>query len=255
MNNIYIFSFILFCIWVVSSYLWTFVSGWTSSLSVGLMILIWIPPQITKATYQFWLFGWSIAWIKNFIKSGHIPKKFIIGSMVATFLWWMIWGNLMVLTPNSLLQKLTGWIFLIFLCITFLRKYFFSNRSIRPIIHISKLREYSTYIGQFFLSILSWYIPWAAGSLYFILYTELLHISTLQYKSLWRFTWIALVLGTLYPIIKAGLIDMRYVVPFFIWMYIGWHFWSKHLINVWETFAQYVVYISVFFLALYLIFS
>lgn len=240
----------LFFIWCFASYLWTFVSGWTSSLAVWLMMLVWIPPQITKATYQIWLLWWWISGMRNFLHSWHIPWKYITGSVVATFFGWWIGWTFMTLTPNSVLQKATWIFFLIFLCITYLRRNLKNSE-----VYVTRLREYFVYFWQFLLSILSWFIPGAAGPLYFILYTRWIWIKTLEYKALWRCTALAGSIGTFYPIYHAGLIDLRYVIPFFVWMYLGWHLWTKHIINIWESIATKIVYLSIFFLAIYLIFS
>ena len=243
----------LFLIWLIASYLGTFVSGGTGSLSVWLMILLGLPPQIAKGTHQVGLFGWSIAGIHNFFKSGHIRTTYLVGSIIATFLWAFIGATLMTYTPNSILMKVTGIIFLIYLGIAYIR----SKRTLqeKSDIIVTKLRRRLTYIGQFFLSILSGYIPGASGPLYFILYSELLHIQVLEYKALGRITGIVFALWTLYPIIQAGLIHIENIVPFFIGMYLGWHFGSKHIIQMWNKVAQYIVYTSIFFLALYLLFS
>ncbi len=249
----YIRTFLICWIGLLSAYLGTFVSGWTSSLSVGLMMLIGIPAQITKATYQIGLFGWSISGIRNFLSSGHIPKTYLIGSVIATFFGGFIGGNLMTITPNSILQRVTGVVFLTFLFITWIRKRYKKTLQEKHIT-ITRLRKNLTYSGQFVLSILSGYIPGAAWSLYFMLYTELLHINTLEYKALGRITGMALALGTLYPIVKTWLFHYEYATPFFIWMYIWWHFGTKHLIKMWNRIAEYIVYSSIFFLALYLLF-
>ena len=246
----YIILVVLFLVWCFAAYLWTFVSGWTSSLAVWLMMTLWIPPQTTKATYHIGLLGWSISGMRNFLKSWHIPWNYLIGSVVATFLGWLVGWTLMTLTPNSVLQKATWILFLVFLLITYLRRNLKNQE-----VHVTKLREYFVYFGQFILSILAGFIPGAAWPLFFILYTRWIWIKTLQYKALGRVTALAGSLGTLYPIYHAGLIDFRYIIPFFLWMYIGWHLWTKHIINLWESIATKIVYISVFFLAIYLIFS
>mgnify|MGYP000151969325 FL=1 len=129
------------------------------------------------------------------------------------------------------------------------------NTAVEKQISITKLRASLAYIGQFILSILSGYIPGAAGPLYFILYTELTGINIIQYKALGRITGIAFVLGTFYPILHAGLIHLEYVIPFSLGMYIGGHLGSKHLIKMGNTLALYIVYGSIFLLALYLLFS
>jgi uncharacterized membrane protein YfcA len=166
--------------------------------------------------------------------------------------WWYIWGSLMTLTPNATLQRITGWVFLIFLLITYIKNQMHTPRN--PI-QITTLRKNLTYLWQLLLSVLSWYIPGSAGSLYFILYTEMLHLKILEYKALWRVTALALFVGTIYPIAHAGLIHWQYVIPFFAGMYLWGHFGSKHLIHIWNTLAQYIVYVSIFFLGIYLLFS
>lgn len=248
-------SIILVIIWVFSSYLGSFASGWTGGLSVWLMILSGIPPQITKATYQIWLLFNAVAGIRNFMKSWHIPKKYLLGSVIAAFLWGFIWSNLMVATPNDILQKLAGIGFLIFLCITFLRKKYQKTEKTTKPLNYPRIREYITYLGQFLFSILAGYIPWSAGGFIYIVYTEAIRIDILQYKALWRFTSIAIVAGAIYPVIQAGLLHLDHIIPFSLGMYIGGYFGSKHLIKMWNDFVQKIVYTSIFFLSLYLIFS
>lgn len=98
----------------------------------------------------------------------------------------------MTYTPNGILMKVTGIIFLIYLGIAYIRSKRTSES--KPEIIITKLRKSLTYIGQFLLSILSGYIPGASGPLYFILYSELLHIQLLEYKALGRITGIVFAL-------------------------------------------------------------
>ena len=213
-------------------------------------MVLWIPPQTTKATYQIGLFAWSIAGMRNFLKSWHVSWNYLTGSVLATFLGWFIGWTLMTLTPNSVLKRVTWVVFLTFLFITYFRRNLKNHE-----VHVTKFREYFVYFGQFLLSILSWFIPGAAWPLYFILYTRWIWMKTLQYKALWRFTGLAISLWSFYPIWHAGLIDFQYIIPFFFWMYFGWHLWTKHIISLWESIATKIVYISVFFLAIFLIFS
>lgn len=248
-------SIILVIIWVLSSYLGSLVSGSNAALAVGSMILLWVPPQVAKSTFQFWLIGWSLSWIWNFLHSGHIPKKILLGSILTSFIGAYIGASFMTLTPNSILQKITGVIFIIYVPLTLwrntqIKKYQSTEDRMDSLFH-----RLLAYLGQLIFSIISGYIPGAAGWLYYIWYSEVLKIKILEYKALWRMTGLAFSLWTLYPIIQAWLLDMRLIIPFLIWAFLWWFLWSKHLIHMWNQVAEKIVLVSVFILWVYLIFS
>lgn len=174
-------------------------------------------------------------------------KPFLM-SIIGCFLW----VTLMTQTPGDFLIRITGIFMVIYVILTLIWK----NRKVNwNSKKIGKFRVWMVYIGQGILSFFSWFAPSSTGSLYYILYTEGLRISPLEYKALSRITWIGLFIGSIYPIYINNLLDFSLIIPLFIGTYIGGYIGGKKIITTGNETLEKVILGSIFFMGVFLIFK
>lgn len=238
---------IIFFIWLFSAYFGSFSSWGVSALSVGLMVFFWIPPQLAWITFKLWKLWDNLWWLILFHKHGHIPKRFVLGWGIA-LLFGSFLGSYLIVSVPDFLMYFGCWVSMLLLALVS----FFRRESQSQ--NISKSREYIGYITYFFLSIIWNLFPAGSGVWYYFNNTLILKLSPLESK------WIASVLalfwfvGTAFGIIMAGLYNVIWAIALGLGMFIGWYFWTKHIIRVWNLILRNILLTTIILFSLYFLY-
>ena len=110
------FEVSIFLIAFISSFIGIMIPGVSSALSVSSMILLWIPVQIAKTTYQIGNLWTSLWGLIPLLKSQKLRKDLIIPLCFIAFISWASWGKILINIPSDILMKLT-WAFMMLLLI------------------------------------------------------------------------------------------------------------------------------------------
>jgi uncharacterized membrane protein YfcA len=100
--------FIIFLIGVISAYLGSFTSGGASAISIALMVMIGIPPQMAGITFKLGKVGDRIGGIFLLGKHGYIPKKHILGGGIAVVTGGFIGSYFISQIPEAIMYLISG---------------------------------------------------------------------------------------------------------------------------------------------------
>jgi uncharacterized membrane protein YfcA len=138
----------IFIIAFVVSFIGILIPGMTTSLGVSSMMLLWIPIQIAKSTYQVgnaWVNLWTL-W--PLLKSQKLKKWILMPMLIISWVSGFIGWNILVSIPTIILMKLTGTFMIIMLLF---------NLYLKPlwviVQEISRRRKLMWYISYFLLNI------------------------------------------------------------------------------------------------------
>lgn len=236
-----------FFIWLFSAYFGSFSSGGVSAISIGLMVISGLPPQLAGITFKLWKLWDNLWWLILFHKYWHIPKRFVLwwgialllGSFLGSYLiisipdWFMYfgcWVSMVLLTIVSIIKKDIAWQ------------------------HISKTREWIGYLTYFILSIVGNLFPAGSGVWYYFNNTLILRLSPIESK------WIASVLalfwfvGTFSGIMIAWQYNLSYALSLGLGMFIGWYFGTKHIIKIGNSLLKNLLLGSILIFAFYFLY-
>ncbi len=236
---------LIFLIWIFSAYFGSFSSGWAWAVSISLMVLLGIPPQMAGITFKLWKIGDRIGGIYLFHKNGKIPKRFIIGWSIAVMSGWFLGSFFISRIPDTTMYLVSA-ISMIILVLSSLSK----NIKVSPG-KISKLREHSGYIGYFICSILGNLFPAGSGVWYYFLNTLVFKLSPIESKWIASFVSIFWFIGTLSGILISGFYHLPYAFALGFGMIIWGYFGTKHMIGLWEHIMKKILLSSILIFALY----
>ncbi len=232
-------EFQIFLIALISSFLWQIVPWMTSALSVSVLILLGIPVQVAKTTYQIgnvWVNLWVLF---PLLKSQRLRKDIIIPLFFIALIWWYIWWSILITLPTDILLKLTG----IFMMILLLANIF--SKSLWVITkEVTKWRKYAGFIAYFILNIFFSIFPMGTGVLFQALHTFFFHVTNLEARLIGCVLTTPFAIGFIFPVITSGLYNISYMILFTVWWYLGWYlgahsgiklwnFWLKRMLMIW----------------------
>jgi uncharacterized membrane protein YfcA len=99
----------------LGSYIASLIPGTGSAIAISAMILMGIPPQIAKTTFQIGLIGFCFGGMRQLLRSEHIRREYLIIFSCLCLLWGYIGGNILITIPTPLLLKLMGFFMIILL--------------------------------------------------------------------------------------------------------------------------------------------
>lgn len=239
--------FFIFLIWLFSAYFGSFSSGGVSSLSITLMTMLWIPPQMAGITFKLWKIGDTLWGLYLFHKNGHIPKKYVLGWGIALMCGSFLGSYFIFSIPDAIMYIGCGTSMLLLTLMTFIRKP-------KPEKHISKTREYSGYFSYFVLSIVWNLFPAGSGVWYFFSNMLILRLSAIEAKwiaSALTFFWFA---GTLTGILSQGQYMISWAIALGLGMVIGGYFGTKHIIQIGNEKLKHILLVTIMIFALYFLY-
>ena len=243
-------TFLIFLIWLFSAYFGSFSSWGVSVLSVGLLTVLWLSPQLASITFKLGKIG-DILWgLYLFYKSGHIPKQFIIGGSIVSVLGSFLGSYLIFSIPDYLIYSVSAVTMITLAIVSYYKKSGWNN-----MVHISQKREYIYYVGLFFLTMIGNLFIAGSGVWYYFINTFIIRLSSLEAK------WMAAVLsvfwfiGTFFGIMATGKYVISWGIALALGMFIGGYFGTKHIIKLWNEIFRNILLFSILLFALYFLYK
>ena len=222
----------------------------SSALSVSSMILLGIPVQVAKTTYQIgnvWTNLWALFPLlksqKKLRKDLIIPLAFI--ALVSGF----IWGKILINIPSDILVKLT-WAFMMMLLAVNIRS---KSLWIHPS-EVSKRRKILGFSAYFLLNIFFSIFPMWAGILYQFLHTFFFRVTNLEARLMWCIATLPFVIWFIFPVIQSWFYNVTYMILFTLWWYLWGYFGAKAGIKLGNTWLKKILIWWLFLLGTYFIF-
>lgn len=238
---------IVFFIWLFSAYFGSFSSGGVSAISIGLMTILGIPPQMAGITFKLWKIWDTLGGLYLFHKGWHIPKRFVLWWGIALMLGSFLGSYLIVSIPDPIMYLGCGVSMLLLAIVSFFKK---------PTVWstISKPREYIWYCTSFLLAVVGNLFPAGSGVWYYFSNTLILRLTPIESKwlaSVLTFFWFT---GTFFGIITRGQYMISWALALASWMFIWWYFGTKHIIKIGNKSLQYILLAAITIFALYFLY-
>jgi uncharacterized protein len=239
--------FIFFLIWLFSAYFGSFSSWGVSALSIALMVMLWVPPQMAGITFKLWKLWDNVGWLILFHKHGHIPRRFVLGGGIALLFGSFLGSYLIISIPDAIMYLGCGISMLLLTIVSIFRKEQKWEK-------ISKIREYMGYGTYFILSIVGNLFPAGSGVWYFFNNTLILKLSPLESKGIASVLALFWFVGTLFGILLAGQYNLTWALSLGAGMFIGWYFWTKHIIRIGNDILKNLLLCSIMIFAFYFLY-
>lgn len=239
----------IFLVALIASFIGMMIPWVSSALSVSSLILLWIPVQLAKTTYQVWNLGINIWGLIPLLKTQKLKKQLMIPLFWISLVSGFVWGIILVNIPGIILIKLT-WVFMIILLIVNI-----FSKSLGVISHeISQKRKYLGFIGYFILNIFFSIFPMGMGILYQFHHTFFFRITNLEARLMGCILTIPFVFGFIIPVIQSGFYNIVHIVIFTLGGYFWWYIWAKSGIKIWNRWIKKLLMWWLFCLWIYFLF-
>jgi len=240
---------LLFVIGFIASFIGSLLSGITSVLSLGMMMLTGLPPQVAVATYKFGILGSRIGGLPTYWKAKKIHWGIIIPLCFCAFFGSAIGANILVRTDEALLAKISGVILAIFLFFAVIDRSSGIQRQ-----HVSPTKQFFGYVMYFLMSIWCGFFPAGTGLIFLHIYLLLFGLTILEIKGTDRIPAMFIDIGAILVFLPHGIVNFAYVAAFLPGMFLGGHFGAKTTLRVGDKNLKKIVIVSAFIMVLLLFF-
>lgn len=241
---------LIFLIGLVSSFFWGFISWGISVISIGLMSLLWLPPQLSGITFKLWKVGNSIAWVTNFHKEWLIRKELIIGLGIAMMVGGCLGSFFIMSIPDFIMYGVSAVSMIVLVIVAYYKK---SGTGPRHTL-LSPTRKIIGYFGYFILALFGNLFPAGSGVWYYFANTFLLKLTTLEWKATWNTVAIFWFVGTTIGILLQWVYNLYYGLALGVGMYIGWYFATKHMIKIGDQKSRDILLVWICIFAFYFLY-
>ena len=205
-----------------------------SSLSVSSLILIGIPVQLSKVTFQLWYVGSNLWALIPLLKTQKLRLDLIIPMGFIALVGGYIGWKLLIDIPNEVLLRLTWWFMIVLLVINII------HPSIGIIAWvISKKRKVWWFLAYFVLNIIYAILPMGMGILFQFLHTFFFRVTNLEARLMWCFLTIPFIVWFIFPVLQSGIYNLRYALIFGVWWYLGGYIGAKSGIRLGNSWLRY----------------
>ncbi len=245
----YLFHTLILLSGFVSAYVGMYVSWGISAIAIGLLLALGIPPHIANSTYLIGNIGSNIWGIRYFVQSGNYEKRYIVPMFFTMFVAGFIGSSFILDIPAQTIYRITGATFLFLAAISILDR----KQGIEKFLP-TKTQELIWYIFLFLTSIWSAIFPAGNGVFFYQIYTRFFGMTALVAKWHQKIVLFGFLLWVLGNIFFQNIYIISYAICFFIGMYVGWVYGSKHVIHFGNTFLRKTILIGMIILGLYFLF-
>lgn len=242
-------TFVIFLIGIISAYFWGFVSGGISVLSIWLMTILGISPQMAGITFKLGKIGNSLAGVKNFHKEWLIRKEYLIWLGFAMMMGGALGSFFIMSIPDHIMYAVSGFSMLV-LVIVALAKKVWNTRNIT----LTKKRIWWWYVSYFILSVFWNLFPAWSGIWYYFANTFIMKLSTLEWKATGNTVAIFWFIGTAIGIFSQGSYHILYAIGLALGMYIWGYFATKHMLKIGEHSTRNILLVGITLFALYFLY-
>lgn len=240
---------LIFLIGIISAYLGSFSSGGVSSMAIGFLTVLGIPPQMATITLKLGKIWDVLGGVYIFYKNGHIPTKYILrwalGSILGSFL-----GSYIIFSiPDRIIYSVSAMSMLILTGISFYKKLGYHKS-----MSISGRREFTYYISLFFLTLIGNLFIAGSWVWYYFANTYILRLSSIEAKGIATAMSIFWFIGTLAWVLAQGRYNISWALALGFGMFIGGWFGTKHIIRVGNEILRKFVLVSICLFAFYFLY-
>lgn len=242
--------FLIFIIGLISSFFWGFVSWGISVISIGLMSILGIPPQLSGVTFKLGKIGSNIASVLNFHQEWLIRKDLILWLGIAMMLGGGIGSFFIMSVSDFYIYSVSAVSMIVLVIVAYWKKVGIGPRNTS----LSRRRLCLGY-GWYFLLSLFWNLfPAGSWVWYYFANTFLLKLSTLEWKATWSAIAIFWFVGTTIGVLLQWSYNLYYALALAIGMYIGWYFATKHMIKIGDQKTRNILLVGICIFAFYFLY-
>lgn len=243
------FEIQIFLIAFISSFVWLLIPWVASALSVSTLILLGIPVQLSKTTYQLWNIGINLGALVPLLKTQKLRKDLIYPLIIFALIGGYLGGNILINIPNDILLKLTG-VFMISLLLINL-----FSKSLGVISNeISKKRKYMGFLSYFILNIFFAIFPMGTGVLFQFSHTFFFRVTNLESRLMGCFLTTPFIIGFIFPVVESWVYNIVYALLFGIGGYLWWYLWAHSGIKIGNHWLKNILIFWLFCLGIYFLF-
>jgi len=243
-----VFLLVLFLIGFIASFVGNFVSGGVSLIGISAMLLLGVPPHLAVATQTVGTLGWRIGGLGAFLKAKKVVWKFVLPLSICAFLGSTIGAHILVATSEQFLNKIIGFIILLFIPLLLIKKNLGVER-----IGASKTREYLGYLFYFLIAIWTGFFSAGTGIFFLYVYMFFFGLTILELKGTDKIPGIFLDIGAIIVFAISGIFNPLYLLAFFPGMLLGSSLGAKYAIKLGDKWLRVLVLISIALMSLKLI--
>ena len=240
---------IIFTIWLFSAYFGSFSSWGVSALSIALMTMIGIPPQMAGITFKLGKIGDTLGGLYHFHKGWHIRGEYVLFGGLALMTGSFLGSYIITTLSDTIMYFGCGISMIVLTTISYLKKEKNTKKQM-----ISPLRATMGYVTYFVLAIVGNMFPAGSGVWYYFANTLILKLTPIESK------WIASVLaifwfvGTFFGILTAGMYNFPWAIALALGMFVWWYLGTKHMIHIGDIKLEKILLSTIFLFALYFLY-
>ena len=242
-------TFLIFIIGLFAAYFGSFSSWCVSAISIGLMVMLGVPPQMAGITFKLGKIGDTLGWLYHFHKWWHIPRQYILFGGIALMCGSFLGSYLIVSLSDQIVYLGCGTSMLMLTALSYFRRSKNTKKA-----KISKLREYLGYVAYFFLSIIGNMFPAGSGVWYYFSNTLILKLTPIESKGIASVLAIFWFVGTFAGIMTAGIYHIAWAVALAVGMFIWGYFGTAHIIAIGNEKLQYILSTTIVSFGLYFLY-
>jgi hypothetical protein len=203
---------LIFFVGIIAGVINSLIGGGAGLLTIPILILTGLPPNVSVATNKLGYFGEAVSSIYNFNNHKKIEYKYVVWLSIITVFGSVIGSNILIRIDEKLLSKIIGFVLIVMLPLTFTKLGLKKKK---------KKYERLGYLGYFFNSIYDGFYGVGAGILSVYLFISMFGLTYVESIATERIPW--LINTTISIIIFAifGLIDYKIGIVLMVGSLIG----------------------------------
>lgn len=241
---------IIFIIWLFSAYFGSFSSWGVSVLSVGLLTILGLSPQLASITFKLGKIGDILGGLYLFYKNGHIPKKFVIWGSIVSVGGSFLGSYLIFSIPDYIIYSVSAITMITLAVVSYYKKAWGKN-----MVHISQKREYMYYVWLFFLTMIGNLFIAGSGVWYYFINTFVIRLTSLEAKGMAAVLSVFWFIGTFAGIMATGQYVISWGIALALGMFIGGYFGTKHIIKLGNDIFRNILLFSIILFAVYFLYK
>jgi uncharacterized membrane protein YfcA len=242
-------EFTIFLVAFIVTFIWILIPGMTSSLGVSSMVLLGVPIQLSKTTFQIGVLWGNMMGFLALYKKQKVNRSLIILLMWTALIGGYIWSNILVTISTPILFRLT-WLFLI---LVLLAQIYSKDLGVieKELTHGRKFFGVLLYaLLYIFYSV----FPMGAGAIFHAVDTTVFRITILQSRILTGYSAIPFLIGFLLPVITTWTYNIYYILMYGLWSGIGWYLWARSWLKLGNIWLKKIIMLWLFCLGIYFLF-
>lgn len=207
-----------------------------------------IPPHLAIATQSVGTLGWRLGGFREFLKAKKIIWKYVLPLSIIAFVGSTIGAHLLVVTNEQFLDKIVGFIILLFVPLLLIKKNFGIQK-----IEVSKEKQYFGYITYFIVSVCTGFFSAGTGIFFLYIYLFFFGLTILELKGTDKIPGIFLDIGAIIVFFTNGIFNPWYLLAFFPGTFLGSTLGARYAIKLGDELLRIVILMSIGLMSIKLI--